>query len=413
MPLYAPNFRAMAPYKTEQEIHDAWRAALLATPDVSAIPAGWTTRGVTYNLSRATANVLSNFYDWATETAPGASGLLKNCFLATAEGAGLDMIGEGVGLKRIQPVEAELQFLLERLDGFVGDIPLPVEVHLSAASEADPDRSVYFTIEFATGAKLNSGDPSLLANGIARVTGSASNLADGTSMTLMTAVPGISAVYVEQTVQHGTNIETDENYRVRILATADTGSLTLVEKYEAWALSVPGIDSARVVAPSSRGPCAVDITVSTSDGAATLTEMDAVLAYITERAPATDDVEVYTALITRVSATVALYTPKGSNLSGQFADIKASVEDALAACFDATNDLGVTAFGIAQDVTLDGLREAIFKVVPATQRQRIQFSSVSVTVGSYNSATGVISVGSNYVAKPGTFTVTVAEASDY
>lgn len=408
------DLKNIAPYKTEEQIHNDWRAALLDTSDTSRLPKGWTRNGILYNMSRATAYVLRSFYDWMTNNTPGESGFLKQAFLVTAQGDALDLHASNhQGLARREATSAVIEVEFTRRPGSTGDVHLPDTTYLYAVSPSNPVERLVFSAN-TSGVFIPDGEDTVTVSNVeAEFSGSAYNVADDTELLFFAAITNVQSARAVRVVTHGVDREEDESLRLRIIAASDTGLVPGAKRYEAWALEVPGVAFAKVTAPSRRGTHAVDITIAPAAGDASVEEVAATIAYINARKAVTDDVQVYGVSSCYISFSVTLFTPKGSGLRSQFSDLAQQTKNALLACFSLSNNLNVSAFSIGEDVTLDKLREAVFTVIPSSKRQRLVFGELTGTSGSYDAAGGVYSVPAAVVPRAGTITVTVEEAAEY
>lgn len=128
--------------------------------------------------------------------------------------------------------------------------------------------------------------------------GAFGNLASGTELTLVSAIPGIeaTATVADPGLTGGADIESNASLRKRLLARIRRPPQGgTASDYQEWAESVPGVTRAFVL-PLNRGPGTVDVTF-VMDGRADIiplaADVAAVQTYIDARRPVTDDCIVF------------------------------------------------------------------------------------------------------------------------
>ena len=193
------------------------------------------------------------------------------------------------------------------------------------------------TVTSATGAVYTTTAAGVIAMGVAtiaaeaEVAGAAGNLADGAALTLGEAISGIdSDVEVDSTTTTGTDIETDNELRERVLQRIqDTPQGGSADDYERWAREVSGVNRSLAV-PLARGAGTVDVyflhDLGTGYGIPTSPQITEVQTYIDERRPVTADVDVLAPSTTTQAYTFAALSPND-------AATQAAIEDELDAMY--------------------------------------------------------------------------------
>lgn len=151
----------------------------------------------------------------------------------TATGASLDTIGEEHDAPRKLAERAQLMVTVAALDG------LSLEVGVAFVSSANGMRYLVDTSTVAENGELSA----LLS---AELAGAIGNLANGSTLTIVSEVPGVGAqAVVTQTVNTGADDETDAEYRPRVLfairAVRGGGNAT---DHRVWSEEVAGVHRA-------------------------------------------------------------------------------------------------------------------------------------------------------------------------
>jgi uncharacterized phage protein gp47/JayE len=172
-------------------------------------------------------------------------------------GTYLDDIALTFQLERQAAVKAEGTVTFTGDDGTV--IPAGTGVAAEAASEADDARE-YETTEEVT---IASGTADATIE--AQEAGSASDAAALAVDILLTDVDGVASVSNADPIVGGTDPETDESLRDRLLREFSPRSGGNVADYERWALDFPGVGRV-TVRPLWAGPGTVQVVILTEDG---------------------------------------------------------------------------------------------------------------------------------------------------
>jgi len=195
------------------------------------------------------------------------------------------------------------------------------------------------TILNANGSKVTVIEEATIASGTAQLkvesinVGAGENKQLGTIFTLQSAIAGVNPSATVVSLTGGSDVETDENYRIRILdrlAQAPHGGCAL--DYKHWAIETPGVTRAWV-AKGGRGVNSVDVRFTRDNdpscpgGIPLPSHVETVQAYINDesRKPITADVLVLAPISVPVDITVDVLSPYNSkvtvNIQNELADL--------------------------------------------------------------------------------------------
>ena len=190
-------------------------------------------------------------------------------FVSSAEGYFLDLIADLFNLTRITPSTASVNatdnvqkfyvatgYLIDRL---------PAGVIPQGTTVSTTDNSVVFTV--SADAPFDSSATYVYASISANTPGSLSNVGVNT---LVNNSLGISDVFTtnEQIISGGTDLESDDNFRYRIINASVSAEKANETSIRLAALSVPGVADV-IVHPYSRGIGTYDVIVTPTEGIAT------------------------------------------------------------------------------------------------------------------------------------------------
>jgi uncharacterized phage protein gp47/JayE len=164
--------------------------------------------------------------------------------------------------------------------------------------------------------------------------GSAGNQLAGAGLGFVTTVPGADNTATVVTLTGGTDTETDEELRARILQRIQNPAMGgSAANYVTWALAVPGVTRAWAAPEQGAGTitvrCLMDDLRASDDGWPTPTDLQAVAAYIDEMRPVTvKDCYVLAPIKEFLDITIADLVPDTPETQ---AEIEKSVQDMLRA----------------------------------------------------------------------------------
>ncbi len=191
-------------------------------------------------------------------TAVNMDWLKRQMFVGTATGEYLDYHGEQRGITRrgSSPSLGEVVFSIDI--GAIIDFVIPKGTVVSTSGE-EP-----LCFETTSPATLKQGDCSVRVPVRAISHGSKYNVAPGKISVIVTALSGNMKVTNPETCESGTDTESDESLRERVIASYKTPSnSTNCAYYEKVATEIPGITAAAAV-PKGRGAGTVDVYVASS-----------------------------------------------------------------------------------------------------------------------------------------------------
>lgn len=286
--------------------------------------------------------------------------LKRQSFPQTAEGDYLDSHGQMRGITRTAASRARgtLRFSIPQKSE--SDMPVYADTACMTAAGM-----YYDTTEDAV---IPAGSLSCDVTAVARTAGSAGNAAAGT-ITFMTAAPvGVTACTNPAAFTGGSDAETDEALRARILASykrLPNGANTAY--YEKEVLDMDGVAAVRVL-PKKRGLGTVDILVAADGGVPDKALLDAVKARLDRKREICVDIRV--AAPETVTANVAVRIDVEDGYS--FDAVKAQTERVVRGLF--------TGAMLGQNVRLARLNAAVF-AVPGVKNCAIDTPAADLAVG--------------------------------
>ena len=165
--------------------------------------------------------------------------VLRSRFTQTATKTDLDLIGEEDGLTR---KEATYAMQLIEFTGVIGTIIPKGRILATVGTTEDA------SIEFEAQTQVVIASTGIITVEAQCVTlGTVGNIAIGGITVLSKSINGVQKVTNTQIIEKGVEIESDEDYRYRILLNARTPA-TSGNKYHYmnWALAVPGVGAVKV-----------------------------------------------------------------------------------------------------------------------------------------------------------------------
>lgn len=214
---------------------------------------------------------------------------LPNVFPLSAGGDWLNLHADQVTLERRQATQAEGRVTFTRADDTPdGNVRISAGKIVRTRPDGKGDVYRYVTLESAV---LPAGENSADVLVRAEEYGQASNATVGQICEISTHIPGIAAVAngPDWLVSEGADEETDAQLQERyVLAWLELAGCTSAA-YKAWALSIPGVLTAKILDQHPRGEGTVDVVVRGTAGIPTDALLEKVRAVIAEKAPVNDD----------------------------------------------------------------------------------------------------------------------------
>ncbi|MEG1870197.1 MAG: baseplate J/gp47 family protein [Oscillospiraceae bacterium] len=233
----------------------------------------------------------------------------KQLLPQTAQGEYLEKHAVQRGIKRKLGTAATGEVVFTRSGMSVGEITIPIGSIVATLGEDSVRYSVTKTVLMAANAST------VTAGIVCTETGSRGNATPNTIKLLITPISGVDIVNNAVSTNGGTDQESDQRLRDRLLksyANISNGSNTAY--YLKEALSYEGIGFAGVI-PRSRGRGTVDVVVHGTGGAASNAIITGLRDKLAEKREVNVDVAVVAATIKSIDITVTLAPKQGFNFT--------------------------------------------------------------------------------------------------
>jgi len=305
------DFLPLFPEETEEAVRARWRA--------------WANEGLTPENVEEWTDVREGSF-WYIATAPGIQEAARIYDLMGTEfpaagfpvwawGDYLDDHGATVRLERLAAVAAEGEVTFSGTDGIIIGAGTVVAVEPTTAEEEPRE------YEVQTGGTIAGGEITLPVT--ATTPGSGGNAAAGAVTLPVSALPGVTSISNADPIVGGTDPETDEALRERLLAAYEGRGPGTQRDYEVWARAYGGVGRATVV-PLWNGPGTVLVIALTADGdpvSATVVDglqglLDPVAGTGAGDAPVGPTVTVTTAVAVNVDVDATVELEGGYSLDG-------------------------------------------------------------------------------------------------
>jgi uncharacterized phage protein gp47/JayE len=230
----------------------------------------------------------------------------QQAYVQTATDAGLDAKGADVGVLRKQATSAQWYFTFNRNTVSGQQILIPAGTIITTVPSPDQD-----PITFATDVDsyIGIGTLTVSVSANCQTAGSIGNIAVNTLLLIGSAVPGIDGVQLQSLTNgtYGADTELDDPYRSRILVALASKAQGTVAWYQQTALSVTGVQSAKIV-PQGRGTGTVDIyVVGIGNTVPSQTVINNAQAAIDTGRIITDDAKVFAPTLFVVNRTLSVH----------------------------------------------------------------------------------------------------------
>ncbi len=253
----------------------------------------------------------------------------RQCFPQTASDDFLDYHGEMRGVTRKEPCKATgtLRFLASTAP--TQDLEIPKGTIAMTAGLLR-----YETVEAAV---ISAGETMVTVKAEAQEEGVGGNITAGMVITMSVPPVGVSACTNLEPFENGTDLESDEEFRLRIMDTYQrlpNGANAAFYLQEA--MSIELVASAQVI-PRSRGVCTVDVIISDPSGEPDEELLAEVQAHLDERREIAVDVLVRAPTLVTMDLEVAVVSESEYTTEEAIAE----VEEVIGAWFDGSR-LGET-----------------------------------------------------------------------
>lgn len=234
--------------------------------------------------------------------------LKRQMFPNTASGEYLNYHAETRGISRKPALKAKgtVRFYVE--DTSPDAVVIPANTIVSTGGE----NPVRFTTDSEV--ILEAGYHFVSANCTAQTAGARGNVGAEKIDTIITNIVGVDSVKNLYAFTGGSDTESDDALRERIIATyKNVSNGTNIAYYKKLALSVDGVYSACVV-PRARGAGTVDINIVCENGTAPVSLVNRVETLIQEKREVNVDIDVSAAQVTRIDVGVYAELKSGYTL---------------------------------------------------------------------------------------------------
>lgn len=227
---------------------------------------------------------------------------MQTFLLQTNEGEYLDLRAAEYGISRKPGTKATVELTASGADGTV--IP-------EGARVVSADGLIFVTDAAAT---ISGGTAAIFAT--AEQAGAAYNAAPGTITQLFKNLAGVSEITNPAAAAGGSDSETDEALRERVLLRLQTPATSgNAYHYQQWALDVAGVGAAKVL-PLWAGAGTVKVVLASPDmGAVNGDTVEAAAAYIETQRPIGADVTVVSATAKEITVAATLAISADTTLS--------------------------------------------------------------------------------------------------
>ena len=281
--------------------------------------------------------------------------ILKQAFPESATDLWLDLHCRQVNVFRKQATKATGIVYFMR-SGTAGNVPIPADRVLKTAPDGAGNVWRFITTAAAV---LPDGATEVAVAVEAEEYGQGANVTPGQIANIVTTIPGVDAVENRAgwLTGEGADKELDDPLRLRyFLAWMGLSGCTKYA-YQAWALAVTGVVSAKILDQHPRGQGTVDVVVMGTAGIPTEQLLGAVSANILgtghddEKIPINDDVQIKGPTAVPIDIVAELVITHGDP-----ATILALAESRERALFGASVIAGIIPLGVGMDGTCDRLK---------------------------------------------------------
>lgn len=298
-----------------------------------------------------------------------------SAFIDTATGVNLDRVAALLGIRRKQATKATGTVTFSRSSPATRDIVIPAGTRVSTQNGI-----IFATTQEAV---LQAGNTSVDVPVEATEPGSAGNVAAGTIVVLVDPVSGIDAVTNTSATSGGSDVESDEQLRLRTITYAPSANAT-VYSIEAAILALDGVTDVNVSEDFANGQ--LIITVAGGNDADIQSTID-------EKRGA--GVQAIWQRPTYVSISVTAELAKDATYDAN--TVQQNVEQAI-------NDY-ISALRIGEDVVYSDLAKAILTAEGVDDIISLSATDGTNTISAFGE---VIPISTYEKASPGTHTITVS-----
>lgn len=239
---------------------------------------------------------------------------MQTFLLQTNEGEYLDLRAAEYGIQRKPGTKAMVELTAHGIDGTV----IPAGTRVVSADG----------LVFVTDAAAEIADGVATISATADQSGAAYNAAPDTIAQLFKNIPGVAGITNDAAAVGGSDAETDEALRERVLLRLQTPATSgNAYHYQQWALEVAGVGAAKVL-PLWDGPGTVKVVLASPDmGAVNEDVRAAAAAHIETQRPIGADVTVVSATAKTITVTATLTISADTTLNAVKESLSAAMKE--------------------------------------------------------------------------------------
>ena len=275
---YKQTLDSLLDYPTfEQLLQESIALSRQKNPKITNYNVG----GAYRTLLEVNSEAIKQLYDLVKEH------IVPNMFVMTARGKWLDAHAATFGITR-KPAKKAKGYLLFRRTDISGNVLIPKGTIVKTTPNIFGEELKFITIEEKV---LIDGQAEISIQIEAEEPGAKYNVGEGVINTLTTYISGIDEIYnpADWLTEEGTDEETDESLRNRILLVWATKSIFTDDYYRFHTLSVDGVVDCYIDNQHPRGQGTADIYIVSSSGMPTTDLITQVQTVIDEiKTPAAD-----------------------------------------------------------------------------------------------------------------------------
>jgi len=252
---YKQTLDSLIDYPTfEQLLQESIALSRQKNPKIT----NYNTGGAYRTLLEVNSEAIKQLYDLVKEH------IIPNMFVITAKGQWLDVHAATFGMTRKSAKKAKGYVLFKRTDTS-GNVLIPKGTVVKTAPNIFGEELKFITLEEKV---LTDGQTETLVQIEAEEPGAKYNVGEGMISTLTTYISGIDEIYnpTNWLLEEGTDEETDESLRNRILLVWATKSIFTDDYYRFHTLSVDGVVDCYIDNQHPRGQGTADIYIVSSSG---------------------------------------------------------------------------------------------------------------------------------------------------
>jgi uncharacterized phage protein gp47/JayE len=272
----------------------------------------------------------------------------RQMFPQTAQREQLTLHAQQRGLERKNGTKSFGEILFSRSSKLPHDVVVPKGTICAAKVCAGEQKSFYLRFQTTEQSAIKAGELQVLVPARAAKIGEESNVLPNTVSLIINPPAGIEAATNPQKFEGGTNKESDEELRARLLESyKNIPNGTNCAFYEKIAMSFPEVHSANVI-PRERGPGTVDLYLAAKSGVPTKKVLENIQAKINQLREINVDAKVHAATLLNLNICLQIEPAQGY----VWEEIKSNCQKAVNSYFSALK--------VGESIKICALNNAIF-----------------------------------------------------